>query len=83
VLPSGVGEPTVPAWRSDVAAPDGHSQQLPEGFDGRRNGDTGLHGDALTEAGERVGDLFAGQPDERVGAEHGRVVPVEGGRVAQ
>ena len=47
---------------------------------GRRR-HAGLDRDALREAGQRGDDLAAGEADERVRAEDGRIVPVEGGGI--
>jgi hypothetical protein len=79
LLPHRVVEATVAAGGGDIAASDGHAQQL--GERAHRGGGCGARfdGDALAEPCQRGDDLFACQPDERVGAEDRWIVTVERG----
>ena len=77
-LPGRGGEAAVAPLGGHVAPADGDAEELGAGVERRRGRSARLHGDALAEPAERGDDLAAGQADERVGAEDGRVVAVEG-----
>ena len=79
LLPHRVAEATVAAGGGDIAAPDGHAQQLGERAHCRGGCGARLDGDALAEPCQRGDDLFAREPDERVGTENLRIVTVERG----
>ena len=74
-----MGEALVPGRRYDGAAPDQHLDELAGGLEPVGHDDAGLDGHSLEQPPHRRRHLLAGQPDEWVGAEHGRVGGIDDG----
>ena len=77
VVPGRVGEAAVAPLGGHVAPADGDAEELAAGVERRRDRSTRLHGHTLAEPAEGGDELAAGEADEGVGAEDGRVVALE------